>query len=209
MRLRMADRTTATIWGALGAVAATAAVASYLQALIVVQAADGPTRVSYFVAALADPTILASSVNILDAREHDKEWPWLSVVSLLAGLFVTGYANVMAGHPHDVPPWLVRLWPAVAVAMTIEALIDFKRRRALRIARRVTGKDVPCPHQLPATLADAVRVAHAHARDCERAPLTYIELGEAFDMDRRKVAEHVKAGAAAPEVSLNGSTPGG
>ena len=197
------DRSALTIWLSFGAIVATGAVASYSQALIVVQAADGPTLISYAVAALADPTIFASGTNILDAREHGEGWPWLSVVSLVIGLAVTGYANVMAGDPHAVPEWLVRLWPAVAIALALHSLIDFRRRSALRRAARVTEAGVPCPHQVPGDLASAVTAAWEHAGTCLRRPVTYTEISAAFGLERHKVAAMVKGRLG------NGSAPDG
>ena len=119
-----------TIWLGLIYAMTVAGIASYGQALIVVQAADGPTRISYLVAALADPIAFTASVNILDARQRDKEWAWWSIIQVLFALAVTVGFNVMAGRPHDVPPYLVRAWPAVAVGMTLHSLFDFRRRRA-------------------------------------------------------------------------------
>jgi hypothetical protein len=179
------------IWLSLAAVSLIAAVASYLHALTVVEAADGHAIVAHCIPALADLTIFASSANLLDAYRHGHrglKLPVLSIGSLGLSILVTLGANVAAGSPDSVPSWLVNVWPPVAFLLALESLLDWYRRGQLRNAKRVTPDGVPCPHGVGATLADAVRNAYEHARDCERDPVTYVDLAARFSLDRKKVA---------------------
>lgn len=182
------------IWAPLAAVSLIAAVASYLHALTVVQVADGRTLVAHCIPALADLTIFASSANILDAYRHGergKRLPWLSMGSLGLSILVTLGANVASGFPAQVPSWLVNVWPPVAFLLALESLLGWYRRRQLRGAARVLPDGVPCPHGVGGTLAEAVRNAFEHARDCEREPVTYVDLAARFGQDRKKVAAMV------------------
>jgi Protein of unknown function (DUF2637) len=189
------DRATMqTICAALGATALIAAIASYLHALDVVEAADGHTLVAHCIPALADLTIFASSANILDAYRHGergKRFPWLSVASLVISVLVTLGANWAAGDPAQVPTWLVNVWPPVAFMLALESLFGYTRRRALRSAKRTTEQGIPCPHDIGMNRDDAVRAAYEHARDCEGSPLTFTALGTAFGMDRKTARELV------------------
>jgi hypothetical protein len=135
-------RTGRAIWLALAYVAVVGIAASYLQALHVVQATDGRGLVSYFVAGLADPTLFAAITNISDSTRRGQGWPVWSVCSVVVALVVTGGANVMAGSPHDVPGWVVRLWPPVAFLMALESLLSWQRRARLPAAE---GHDEPVP----------------------------------------------------------------
>jgi hypothetical protein len=117
-----------TIWLSLAAVSLTAAVASYLHALTVVQAADGRTAVAWFIAALADPAIFAASVNIIDASRRGDGQPWWSWVAIAVAVAVTLGMNVAAGSPRDIPSWCVNVWPPVAFLLALESLMSYVRR---------------------------------------------------------------------------------
>jgi hypothetical protein len=194
-----------TIWLSLAAVSFIAAAASYLHALTVVQAADGHTTVAWFIPALADLTIFAASANVLDAYRHGEGLPPFSIAALAVSIAVTLGMNVAAGSPHAVTPWLVNVWPPVAFLLALESLLGYTRRRALRGAARVMPTGVPCPHGVPGGVAEAVRSAYEHARDCEGVPLTYVQLGASFGLDRKKVAALVTD---APAGESPGTGPG-
>lgn len=214
------DRATMrVIGGGLAATALIAGVASYLHALTVVEHADGHTLVAHCIPALADLTIATSSANMLDAYrrgERGKQFPWLSLASLVISVVVTLGANRAAGDPAMVPAWLVNVWPPVAFILALESLFDFSRRRAKRSAKRVTAEGVPCPHGIGMSREDAVRAAFEHARDCEGEPVSYTQLGAAFGLDRktvRKLVEPVTETAPAgesqsPPLSLAGANGG-
>lgn len=177
------------IWLSLAAVSVIAAVASYIHALAVTEAADGYTLVARCIPLLADLTIFASSANILDAYRHGERLPRLSIGSLALSILATIGSNVMAGSPQDVPSWLVNVWPPVAFMLALESLLGYYRRQTLRSAVRVTPDGVPCPHGIGMDLAESVRNAYDHARECEGDPVTFIELGAAFGLDRKTAAK--------------------
>lgn len=182
------------IWAPLAAVSLIAAVASYLHALTVVEVADGRTFVAHCIPALADLTIFASSANILDAYRHRKRGqqpPWLSMASLGLSVLVTLGANVASGFPAEVPSWLVNVWPPVAFLLALESLLGWYRRGQQRNAKQVLPGGVPCSHGVGGTLAEAVKNAFEHARDCDGEPLTYVDLAARFGQDRKKVAAMV------------------
>ncbi|HEY6274911.1 MAG TPA: DUF2637 domain-containing protein [Streptosporangiaceae bacterium] len=203
------DRSTIlTIVLALVTVAVVAAAGSYLHQLAVAQHADGHTLVALCLPALADLTILAASANLLDAYRHRERLPLFPIASLTISAVVTIAANVAAAHPAEIPVWLVNVWPPVAFMLALESLLGYTRRRALRGAVRVMPTGTPCPHGVGQDLAESVRLTYEHARDCEHEPLTYVALGAAFGLDRKRVAAMVTPGPAAtlPPV-LNGSSP--
>lgn len=189
------------LWSALAAIALIAAIASYLQALTVVQAADGHGPVTYFVAALADPTLFAASVNIIDSIRRGQGVPVLALLSIGVAAVVTVGANVEAGHPHEVPPWLVRVWPPVAFLLALESLMSWIRRTRPR-HRAATGD--PCPHKLAATADEAIVTAYLHGRDCLGAA-SYRAIGAQFGAHHTKVADLVRA-AETPAVA-DGAPP--
>lgn len=196
-----------TIWISLGAISVVAGVASYLRTLGVIQAADGHAIVAWFEAGLADPTIAAASVNIVDARRHNDETPWLSTLSILVAAVVTVGANIVYGAPHPLPKWLVNVWPPVAFMLALESLMSYLRRGRGGHAVPDPASGSPCPHTLALNVDDAVRAAYGHERDCEGDAPTFVALAARFGLDRKRVAELVKP--AAPVPSLNGGGPGG
>lgn len=205
--------TTRTIWLSLGAVALVGAAASYRQALGVVQAADGRTFVSWCVAGLADPTILAASVNIIDANRQGDRVPRWSVVSVALAVVVTLGMNIAAGSPHSMPRWLVSVWPPVAFLLALESLMSYLRRgRGAPSPMPLGGAPAApdrCPHGVATTLDEAVRLAYLHERDCEGEAPTYTALGARYGLGRKRVADVVAPlTLAVPEPSLNGHAGG-
>lgn len=203
--------TARTIWLSLGGIALVGGAASYGRTLGVIQAVDGKSLLAWFEAALADPTIAAASVNIVDARRQGSKVPWLSIVSILVAAAFTISANVVYGQPHPLPRWLVNVWPPVAFLMAFESLMSYLRRGqgALSLDGTATeSHDGRCPHGVAADVTEAVRLAWAHEVECEGGKPTFVELGARFAMDRKRVAELVKAPA--PQMvpaSANGSAP--
>jgi hypothetical protein len=193
-----------TIWFSLAAVSLIAAVASYLHALGVVQAADGRTIVAACVAALADPTIFAATVNIRDANRQGDDVPGWSVFSIVVAIVVTLGMNIAAGNPHEVPKWLVNVWPPVAFVLALESLMSYLRRGRGAAPSPVDGgaPAAPdhCPHGAATSLDEAVRLAYAHERECEGETPTYTALADRFGLGRKRVAELV----APPSMNGNG-----
>ena len=187
--------TSRTIWLSLGGIALVGGTASYLRALGLIQAVDGRDIMAYFEAALADPTIAAASVNIVDAHRQGKKIPKLSIASIFVAAVVTLGANVMSADPAAVPKWLVNVWPPVAFLLAFESLMSYLRRGRAALSPGGTATEShadPCPHGVAADVADAVRQAFEHGRDCEGAKPTFVDLAARFAMDRKRVAELVK-----------------
>lgn len=197
--MKKAKRTKAskrTIWLSLGGIAIVGGTASYLRALGLIEAVDGHSIMAIFEAALADPTIAAASVNIVDARKHGDKVPKLSIVSILVAAVVTLGANVMSGTPGDVPKWLVNVWPPVAFLLAFESLMSYLRRGQGDESADVDpsdSQDIPCPHGIAASLDEAIVTAWLHGRDCEGDTPTYIALEATFGVNRKRVGELVRA----------------
>jgi hypothetical protein len=201
--------TSRTIWLSLGGIALVGGTASYLRALGLIQAVDGRDIMAIFEAALADPTIAAASVNIVDAHRQGSKVPKLSILSIAVAAVVTLGANVMSSDPSEVPKWLVNVWPPLAFLLAFESLMSYLRRgRAVSTpgGTATRSHDDPCPHGVAGGVDEAVRQAYEHERDCEGGKPTFVDIGTRFGLDRKRVAELVKP--AAPEIryaALNGS----
>lgn len=168
----------------LALIAVGGGIGSYFQWLIVVQAADGRTMYAYFVAALADTTLFAASSNVLDSMNHGdawKRWPWLSVLSFGVAFAATIGANIYSGHPHEVPSWLVRVWPAVAFLMALESLMSYIRRERRRESDGAWREVEAAEGQSPREWLDAQLRAFADERSDRAA-------AEEFGVSRTRVA---------------------
>lgn len=206
---RRTDASAWTIWLSLGGIALVGGTASYLRTLGVIQAVDGQSLIAWFEALLADPTIAAASVNIVDARRRGADLPRFSLVSIGVAAVVTLGANVMAGNPHAVPKPLVNVWPPVAFLLAFESLMSYLRRRHSGRSAATDSHGDPCPHTAAASVDEAVRLAYEHGRDCEGMPPKFVDLAASFRMDRKRVAELVKQPAPAmPQLSPAGSERG-
>lgn len=150
----------------LAAVAVIAAVASYLHALVVVQAADGRGLVAYFIPLLADLVIASSAANILDAGRTGHDRPAWSVAAIAVGIAVTLGANVMSGYPHAVPSWMVNGWPPVAFVLGLESIVGMVRR-----TRPVPPAAAGEPAAPPDLDADIARLLQAHSQRAVAAKL--------------------------------------
>ncbi len=197
-----------TIWLSLGAIAAVGGAATYGRTLGVIQAVDGQSLLAWFEAALAEPTIAAASVSLLDAHRQGKPVPKLSIVSILVAASFTIAAQVVYGQPHPLPRWLVNVWPPVAFLLALESLMSYVRRNQGDAPAAADSREGRCPHGVAADVAEAVRLAWAHETECEGGKPTYVELGARFAMDRKRVAELVKGqGPQLVTASANGSAP--
>jgi len=198
-----------TIWVSLGGIAIVGGVASYLRALGLIQAVDGRSLMAFLEAALADPTIAAASVNIVDAHRQGKKMPKLSLVSIGVAAVVTLGANVMSADPHAVPKWLVNVWAPVAFMLAFESLMSYVRRgdgTGTPDEPATESHEEPCPHQAPRTLDEAVVMAYEHERTCEGGQPTFVNLEARFGMNRKRVAELVKAtNGNAPQMEGGGA----
>ena len=192
--------TNRTIWLSLGGIALVGGIASYGRTLAVIQAVDGKSILAWFEAALADPTIAAASVNIVDARRQHAKLPRFSIASIIVAAVVTLGANIVYGNAHPVPKWLVNVWPPVAFLLAFESLMSYLRRGNGGEPEPDDATGIPCPHGVAPDVEEAVRQAYAHGRDCEGERPTFVDLEARFGISRKRVAELVKP-------SMNGSTP--
>lgn len=198
--------TSRTIWLSLGGIALVGGAASYGRTLGVIEAVDGKSILAWFEAALADPTIAAASVNIVDARRRGAKTPWFSIVSILVAAAVSLGANVVYGTPHPLPRWLVNVWPPIAFLLAFESLMSYLRRGHEKAAAATESHDDPCPHGVAASLDEAVRLAFEHERDCEGTVPKFVDLAARFATDRKRVAELVRGPAPeTPVPAMNGS----
>ncbi len=205
--------TSRTIWLSLGGISVISGIASYLSTLVVIQAARGHAVMTYFEAALADPTIGAASVNIVDAHRRGAKVPKFSVVSIVVAAVVTLGANYMVTDAAAVPKWLVNVWPPVAFLLAFESLMSYLRRGRAALSPGGTATQAhgdECPHGVAADVADAVRQAYEHERDCEGVTPRFTDLEARFGVSRKRVAELVRPPVPdVPELALNGSGTGG
>lgn len=177
---------------------------------------DGRSIMAWLEAALADPTIAAASVNIVDAHRQNAKTPKLSIASIVVAAVVTLGANVMSSDPNAVPKWLVNVWPPVAFLLAFESLMSYLRRGRAALSpvgAATESHEDACPHGVAASVDEAVRLAYEHERDCDGGKPTYVDLEARFGISRKRVAELVKAPApeAAPirYAELNGAAAGG
>jgi hypothetical protein len=191
-------------WLALAGVSLIAGIVSYFHALGVVQAAGATPPVSYLVPALADLVILGASADLLAASRAGQQRPRLTMVALTVGIVVTLTMNVVASHPHAMPPWLVDGWPALAFTLALESLAGLVRRgrggESEAPAPAVQVVTVGCGHGVAETREERVVDAFLHQRDCLGAEPSYRDLGRAFGIHHDTAGQLVKA-------ALNGSAP--
>ena len=188
-----ADRV--AMWACLFAVMAGAFYASYIHALAVCRAADGPGAVAFVVAGLADPTICAASVNISAAVRRGQQVPRWPVAAAAVAVAVTLVMNVAAHDPRAVPAWLVNAWVPVALGLTLESIISFTRRG--RDAARPEGSPgVPAAQIQPAAAAPAPtrEWLDGHLRAFAEE-LTPRELETALGVSRGRIRSAMTAGS--------------
>jgi hypothetical protein len=200
------EGTARTIWLSLGGISLVAGIGSYLSTLVVIQAARGHTPMTYFEAALADPTIAAASVNLVDAHRNNAKVPKFSIVSIAVAAVVTLGANYFVTEPLEVPKWLVNVWTPVAFLLAFESLMSYLRRgraAATPDGAATHSQDGACPHHVAASVDDAVRQAYAHEAECEGGKPTFVDLAARFGLDRKRVAELVKPAAPEPPAGAS------
>jgi hypothetical protein len=206
----MSDSSNATRWTVrlgLGGVTALAAWASYLHALGVVQAADGRTLVAWFLPGVADLLIAAASANLLDASRGGHRLPRASIGAIVLAVGFTLLMNVAAADPHEVPKWLVNVWPPVAFILALESFLGHVRRgRGSECAQPAPAAPLQCIHLVEpgASAGEKAVAAFLHMRDCEGAQPTYREVGRRVGIHHNTVRDLL---AAAEIVSTNGSGP--
>src|SRR5258708_13059192 len=192
-------------WLSLAAVALVAAIASYLHALVVVQAADGRTAVAWFIPLLAALVVASGAANVLDASRTGHSRPGWSMVAIGVGLAATLYANVAAGFPHLVPAWLVNVWPPVAFGLALESITGMVRR-----GRGEIKEDVGSFLNLPASQDEPDEPPDLHADMAWLLSRHSQRQGNALTgASRPRLAKLTRPAAVAEAVPLNGNAPDG
>lgn len=181
----------------LTAVALIAAVASYLHALVVVQAADGRGLVAYFIPFLADLVIASAAANILDAGRTGHARPRWSIAAVGVGIVATLYANIMYGYPERVPSWLVNGWPPVAFALTLESITGMVRR----------GRNVPETYVSGAQTGHDEPDEQPDLEDDMRWLLSRHSIRQVNRLTNASRSKLAVLARPAADVSLNGSGP--
>lgn len=173
---------------------------SYTHALFVARLAGATGVVAYVVPLFADGLILLCSTALYAAAQAKVKRPPWATGGLMFGIVVTVVMNVSAGAQHGVRGALVAALAPVVFLVSLEVLIWL-----FRMARGGHVPDTPaqCPHGVPGSVEEAVRMDWLHRRDCLGEEVNYVKHGARWGIDRRKMPELV--GAAAP--SANGSGP--
>jgi Protein of unknown function (DUF2637) len=184
----------------LAALALITGIVSYLHALAVVHATGSTGLVAYLIPFVADLMILTASLALLDAIRYRARKPRLAMVSLAVGIGSTVAMNVVAGLEHGAGGALVASLPPVAFVLSLETLMGIVRlARGGGLPGQPEASDDQCPHQVAATVEEAVVNAWLHQRDCLGEQPSQRRFAAAFDVPRAKVAALVG--------SLNGSHP--
>lgn len=182
----------------LAAVALIAGIASYLHALVVVQAADGHGLVAWFIPLLADLVIASAATNILHAAKTGHDRPLWSVMAVGVGVVATLYLNWKSGNPSSVPSWLVNVWPPIAFGLALESIVGMVRRDGGTVKKDDVLYDAD-PDEPPDLNRDLLWLAGRHS---QRSIAALFGVNHGLVGRRVATARDVLAG-----VSLNGSAP--
>jgi len=175
-------------------------IVSYLHALSVVHMTGSRGLVAYLIPFVADLMIVTASLALLEAARNGGKKPRLAMVSLAVGIGSTVAFNVVAGLANSPGGALVASLPPAALVLSLETLMGLVRRArgGGRASQPETSGD-QCPHQVAATVDEAVVNAWLHQRDCLGEQPSQRRFATAFDIPRTKVAALVG--------SLNGQHP--
>jgi hypothetical protein len=167
---------------AVVAVAADAAMISYVHAVTVVTGLGEHGLIGHSYPVAIDGLIVAASMVLLDAARHREKAPPLAWVMLAAGIAVTLAANVTYGARFGVSSALWAAWPAAAFVGCYELLMMLVRasaRRAPAAAGTVPAPDEIVPLDAESAAAMAYR-ATVHAGNA----LSQNQLIERFSLTR-------------------------
>lgn len=191
--IRRSVRTGVVITSLIGAAAA---IYSYNDALFVVREAGTTGRLAYLVPLFADGLIALCSTALYAAAQAKVSRPWWATGGLVFGIVVTVVMNVSAGVARSTADALVDALAPIVFLIALEVLVWFFRTARLP---HEPDSDPQCPHGVPTSRDEAVRLDFEHSRDCLGVKPTFIELGARWDIDRRKVPDLIG--------SVNGSGP--
>jgi hypothetical protein len=192
--LRRALRTGVVITSAIGLATA---VYSFNDALIVAHHAGARGRLAYLVPLFADGLIALCSTALYAAAQAKVRRPWAAMAGLVFGIAVTVCMNVAAGAYTGVTLALIDALAPIVFLIALEILVwQFRTGRR----GQVPDKPAQCPHGVPSSLEEAVRLDFEHRRDCLGVKPSYLSHGARWGIDRRRVPELVGA-------ALNGGGP--
>lgn len=197
---RVSRRTLYTGVGITSAIGLGTGIVSYTHALFIARLAGATSPVCYLVPLFADGLILLSSTALYAAAQARVDRPGWATGGLLFGIVVTVVMNVSAGAANPrarVAGSLVAALAPVVFLISLEVLVWL-----FRLGRLDAYGDKPpqCPHGVPQSAEEAIRLDWHHRRDCLGQTPTYIEHATRWGVDRRRVPGMVA-------VSTNGSGP--
>lgn len=172
---------------------------SYSHALYIARLAGADGVDAYLVPLFADGLILLSSTALYAAAQARTRRPMWATGGLVFGIVVTVVMNVSAGAAHGTVGALVAALAPIVFLISLEVLIWL-----FRMARNQAEPASPehCPHGVAGSVPDAIRMDWLHRRDCLGEQPSYIEHGQRWGIDRRKVPDLVTA-----STNGNGSGP--
>jgi len=188
---------------------AAAAVISYGDGLFLVRLAHITGHVVYLYPLLPDGLIAVSTASLYESALTGAGRPRWATSGVATGALLTLAMNVAAGLARG---WVAALADAavpVVFFVALEILVGLIRR-----GRAVPGvppgpaapgtADHVCPHRA-LTLADVVRDAWEHARDCEADPVTQVQLAATFGLTRKQVAAMIAPAPVPPSPTAAGA----
>jgi hypothetical protein len=184
---RAALRTGVAITSLIGVATA---VVSYYHALDVVRAAGATGMPVWLTPLFADGLILLCSTAIYAGAQRRVARPIWGTVGLVFGIGVTVTMNVAAGIPSGPALALIDALAPVVFLVSLEVLAWL-----LRLGRAGQPGDSPaqCPHGVPGSVDEAIRLDWEHRRDCLSEKVSYLQHGARWGVDRRRVPELVGA----------------
>jgi hypothetical protein len=186
-------------WLALAGVSLIAGVVSYIHGHTVCLALGTGWLVAWLTPFLADLVILGESAALVDASRRHLRLPRWDILALVVAVGMTLAMNVAAADPHILPAWLVDAWPPVAFGLALHCIAGLVRRgRGGEAPARAPATPDACPHGVPETAEEAVRIAFEHGRDCLGKAPAYRQLATRFGIDRNKVPRLVAPKDAPP-----------
>lgn len=194
--IRRAVRVGVTITSLIGAAAA---FYSFNDALFVVRRAGTTGGLAYIPPLFADGLIALCSAALYAHSRASRRRPAWPSAGVIIGIAVTVVMNVAAGLAHSWADALIDALAPVVFLIALEVLVG-----QFRLTRPGPAADRPrqCPHGVPSSFEEAVRLDYEHRRDCLGERPSNVQHGQRWGVDRRRVPELVGA-------ALNGDGPHG
>jgi hypothetical protein len=181
--LRRSLRTGVVITSLIGTATA---VYSFHDALIVTHHAGEHGRYAYLVPLFADGLIAFCSSALYAGAQAKVRRPFWATAGLMFGIAVTVLMNVAAGWLTGPVLALIDALAPVVFLIALEILVwEFRLGRP----GQPGDKPAQCPHGVPSSVDEAVRLDFEHRRDCLGEKPSYLQHGARWGIDRRRVPE--------------------